>query len=208
MKFGALGSAWWAILIGISVLAVKANGEEIFSIFGATPPIESSSYSTPLDAGEAAAGGSIAKRARHTRAEASPISSYCVRTCDGRYFPAPPGDNSSQAEACQNFCPSSEMKPYFGSNIERASDATGKLYSKLTNAFRYRTELVENCTCNGTNAGLSRISIDQDPTLRAGDLIVGEKGRLVASRGRGDSESNFRDSMASMKHVRQRTAKE
>src|SRR5258708_31500084 len=33
---------------------------------------------------------------------------YCVRTCDGRYFPISASDNQSRAASCNNFCPASE----------------------------------------------------------------------------------------------------
>src|SRR5882672_6176661 len=35
---------------------------------------------------------------------------YCVRTCDGRYFPLPASDNQSRAATCSNLCPASETK--------------------------------------------------------------------------------------------------
>jgi hypothetical protein len=35
-------------------------------------------------------------------------NSFCVRTCDGRYFPNPSQDKQSAAEGCKNLCPSSE----------------------------------------------------------------------------------------------------
>ena len=50
---------------------------------------------------------------------------------------------------CNNFCPASETKVVYGSNIDDAVTDNGKPYSELPNAFRYRTEMVDGCTCNG-----------------------------------------------------------
>jgi len=109
---------------------------------------------------------------------------FCVRTCDGRYFPITASDNASRAASCNNFCPASETKLVYGSNIDSAATDTGKPYSELPNAFRYRTEMVAGCTCNGKDpTGLAAIKIEDDPTLRKGDIVAGENGLVVAGRG-------------------------
>jgi len=74
---------------------------------------------------------------------------FCVRTCDGRYFPVTGPDNQSRASSCNSFCPASETKVVYGGNIDEAATETGKPYSELPNAFRYRNEIVAGCTCNG-----------------------------------------------------------
>src|SRR5437868_9625531 len=108
---------------------------------------------------------------------------YCVRTCDGRYFPITTGGSQSNAASCNSFCPASETKVVYGSNIDHAATENGKLYSQLPNAFRYRSELVAGCTCNGKDAfGLAQIKIEDDPTLRKGDIVAGANGLVVASR--------------------------
>jgi hypothetical protein len=109
---------------------------------------------------------------------------YCVRTCDGRYFPLPAADNQSRAATCSNLCPASDTKIVYGSGIDNAATENGKPYSELPNAFRYRNELVEGCTCNGKDPiGLASVKIEDDPTLRKGDIVAGENGLLVAGRG-------------------------
>jgi hypothetical protein len=108
---------------------------------------------------------------------------YCVRTCDGRYFPISASDSQSRAASCNSFCPASETKVVYGGNIDNAATETGKPYSELPNAFRYRSELVAGCTCNGKDQiGLAPVSIENDPTLRKGDLVAGANGLLVAGR--------------------------
>jgi len=108
---------------------------------------------------------------------------YCVRTCDGRYFPANGSDNQSKVASCNSFCPASETKVVYGSNIDSAATESGKPYSELPNAFRYRSEIVAGCTCNGKDQiGLAPVSIENDPTLRKGDIVAGAGGLMVATR--------------------------
>jgi hypothetical protein len=107
---------------------------------------------------------------------------YCVRTCDGRYFPITASDGQSRAASCNSFCPASETKVVYGSSIDHAATENGKSYSDLPNAFRYRNELVAGCTCNGKDQlGLAPVKIENDPTLRKGDIVAGANGLVVAA---------------------------
>ena len=107
-----------------------------------------------------------------------------MRTCDGRYFPISAPDNQSRAASCNSFCPASETKVVYGGNIDNAATETGKPYSELPNAFRYRNEIVTGCTCNGKDQiGLAPVKIEDDPTLRKGDIVVGAGGTLAAGQG-------------------------
>ena len=109
---------------------------------------------------------------------------FCVRTCDGRHFPITASDNASRAASCNSFCPASETRVVYGSNIDSAATDNGKPYSELPNAFRYRTEIVAGCTCNGKDQiGLAPVKIEDDPTLRKGDIVAGENGLAVVGRG-------------------------
>ena len=110
-------------------------------------------------------------------------TAYCVRTCDGRYFPISASNEQSRAATCSSLCPASETKVYYGSSIDDATSESGKPYSSLPNAFKYREQLVSGCTCNGKDSvGLASISIDDDKTLRRGDIVAGENGLIVANR--------------------------
>jgi hypothetical protein len=55
-------------------------------------------------------------------------------------------DNESRAEGCKSLCPASEIKVFYGNSIGEASSKEGKPYSALSNALRYRKELVAGCT--------------------------------------------------------------
>src|SRR5260221_399325 len=108
---------------------------------------------------------------------------FCVRTCEGRHFPITASDNASRAASCNSFCPASETKVVYGSNIDNAATDDGKLYSELPNAFRYRTEIVAGCTCNGKDQiGLAPVKIEDDPTLRKGDIVARGNGLVVDGR--------------------------
>jgi Protein of unknown function (DUF2865) len=118
-----------------------------------------------------------------------PQVAYCVRTCDGRYFPMPKnagGANATPAKICNAMCPTAETKIYSGSNIENAGAADGSRYSNLKNAFVYRERLIEGCSCNGGDgAGNTAIDIKADPTLRPGDIVVTANGPVVFKGGKG-----------------------
>ena len=110
-------------------------------------------------------------------------AAFCVRTCDGRYFPIAANSEQSRAATCSSLCPASDTKVFYGSSIERATSDGGKPYSSLPNAFKYREQLVSGCTCNGKDSvGLASISIEDDKTLRKGDIVAGEDGLIVATR--------------------------
>jgi len=108
---------------------------------------------------------------------------WCVRGCDGRYFPVTGADDKSRGETCKNLCPASQTAVVHGNTIDSAVTESGKSYSELPNAFRYRNELVAGCTCNGKDRiGLVRVEIDNDQTLRKGDIVAGADGLEVARR--------------------------
>jgi hypothetical protein len=108
---------------------------------------------------------------------------YCVRSCDGRYFPINGSDNPSRAATCNSFCPASDTKVVYGGSIDNAATETGKPYSELPNAFKYREAVVPGCTCNGKDQfGLAKVEIGHDPTLRKGDIVAGGDGLMVAAQ--------------------------
>jgi len=169
-----------AALMCLSGLAPAAQAEDflsaLFGAFGARPP-QAPYVSLPF-ANEGAPLAPQAERPRYGGGQA-----YCVRSCDGRYFPLPASDNQSRAATCSSFCPASETKVVYGSAIDNAATETGKPYSELPNAFRYRNEMVTGCTCNGKDqVGLAPVKIEDDPTLRKGDIVAGENGLVVAGR--------------------------
>ncbi len=176
----ALGAA--AVLFA-STLAPAAQAEDFLSaLFGALNGSRSQAPSIPLPfAGE---GNSMAPQGDARPRAYGGGQAYCVRSCDGRYFPVNRSDHQSRAASCNSFCPASETKLVYGSTIDTAATESGKPYSELPNAFRYRNEMVAGCTCNGKDQlGLAPVKIEDDPTLRRGDIVAGEGGLMVAGRG-------------------------
>lgn len=107
---------------------------------------------------------------------------FCVRSCDGKYFPLTRG-NASPVQMCQAFCPASPTKVFYGSNIDNATSVSGERYADSENAFAYRKALRADCTCNGRDAaGLAPVDLTMDSSLRAGDVIATTDG-LVAYSG-------------------------
>lgn len=112
---------------------------------------------------------------------------YCVRTCDGFFFPMGPatsgGARQAQQESCNAMCPGAEVALYSVSrqgSIEDAVNARGQTYSALRTAFRFRQGLERTCSCQGAAAnGLARLPITHDVTLRPGDVVVTETGAQV-----------------------------
>lgn len=108
---------------------------------------------------------------------------FCVRSCDGRYFPLTARGGASPAQMCQAFCPASPTKVFFGSNIDGAWSANGERYADSENAFAYRKAMRADCTCNGRGpAGLAPVDLTLDASLRPGDVIATTHG-LVAYSG-------------------------
>jgi hypothetical protein len=152
----------------------------LFGAFGGRPP-RSAGIPMPF----ASDGFPMGPRGdfRRSRLGSYGGQAFCVRTCDGRYFPVSGPDNQSRAASCSSFCPASETKIVYGSTIDDAATESGKPYSEFPNAFRYRDEIVAGCTCNGKDQiGLARVRIEDDPTVRKGDLVAGAHGLLVAGR--------------------------
>jgi Protein of unknown function (DUF2865) len=124
-------------------------------------------------------------------ADGNPSRGFCVRTCDGRYFPVQSRGNVSAAEMCHAFCPTAETKLYSGSNIDFATTRDGSRYVDLDNAYLYRKQLVAGCSCNGRDGmGLAHVNVDTDPTLRPGDVVATTNG-LVAYDSNGKKANDF-----------------
>jgi hypothetical protein len=108
---------------------------------------------------------------------------FCVRSCDGKYFPLTMRGNASPVQTCQAFCPASATKVFYGSQIDGATSGNGERYADSENAFAYRKALRADCTCNGRNpSGLAPVDLMLDTSLRSGDVVATTDG-LVAYTG-------------------------
>ena len=175
-RMAALGAA---ALACASALAPAAQAQDFFSaLFGGLSRARGPYISLPFANDDGSIPVQRGERSRYGGGQA-----FCVRTCDGRYFPVTAPDNASRAASCNSFCPASDTEVVYGSGIDNAATENGEPYSELPNAFRYRKEIVAGCTCNGKDQiGLAPVKIEDDPTLRKGDIVAGENGLLVAGR--------------------------
>jgi uncharacterized protein DUF2865 len=109
---------------------------------------------------------------------------FCVRLCDGRYYPITSGSaNSTPVQMCSAMCPAAKTKVFHGSEIGSAADSTGARYTKLDQAFAYRKSVVPGCSCNGKDAfGLVPVDVATDPTLRSGDIVATQDGLKAVGR--------------------------
>ncbi len=125
---------------------------------------------------------------------------YCVRTCDGFYFPLSTATGSVKADeaACNRLCPTTETKVFVGQGgadfDEARARSTGKTYATLNNAFSYRKSVDKSCSCSTSGVGLTAdYSIYRDESLRVGDVIMTKTGMKVFSGGNMPyREANFR----------------
>jgi uncharacterized protein DUF2865 len=172
-----------ALACSVGMAPRVASAENLFDLlFGGIPkqqqqkpPAQASFFADPFG---------LNQQAAPPRQVASGGSgpAFCVRSCDGRYFPLSRG-NASPVQMCQAFCPASPTKVFFGSSIDGASSTTGERYGDSENAYGYRKALRADCTCNGRDpAGLAPVDLTLDTSLRPGDVIATANG-LVAYSG-------------------------
>ena len=160
--------------LGIGLAASPASAQNFFeSLFGRMSP-PGNAYADPNQQFNP-----FGQRAE-PRVETGNAVAYCVRTCDGRYFPIQKISGATPAQTCSSFCPASQTKIYRGSTIDHSVGPEGKRYTELSTAFTYREKIVSGCTCNGKDAfGLVTPSIENDPTLRAGDIVATNEGMMA-----------------------------
>lgn len=150
--------------------------EMLFGGFQAPPsrPAQPNFFADPF--------GQSAPPARPTVASGSGPA-FCVRSCDGKYFPLSTRGGATAAQMCQAFCPASPTRVFYGSQIEHATASNGERYADSDNAFAYRKALKSDCTCDGRSpAGLAPVDLALDSSLRAGDVVATGNG-LVAYSG-------------------------
>jgi hypothetical protein len=167
----------------LALMPRTASAEGLFDfLFGGLTRSQQPAAQTDV-ADPSAAGLQSAPQPRVVAAGSGPA--FCVRSCDGRYFPLMRGA-TSPAQVCQAFCPASATKVYFGASIETAYAANGESYVDSENAYAYRKALRADCTCNGREpAGLAPVDLALDTSLRPGDVIATSEGLVAYSGPRG-----------------------
>ena len=89
--------------------------------------------------------------------EAGKYRTYCVRSCDGYYFPMSPSssrdDFARDEQNCQVACPGASMEVYFHKDGDEeaglmVSANSGELYENMSVAFNYREQdSTPQCGC-------------------------------------------------------------
>jgi hypothetical protein len=169
-------------LAGLALAAAPAPAaaQSLFDFFGGprrpAPPATAAAYADPQTETLATKPADPAPRV-----ETGPAVAYCVRLCDGRFFPIQ-RSAATPIEICSAFCPASRTKIFSGSSIDHAVAHDGTRYSELGTAFAYRDRVVPGCTCNGKDAfGLVNMKAAEDPTLRQGDVVATADGFVAYS---------------------------
>jgi hypothetical protein len=184
MSFGLFARAILVAGLAVAAAPAPAAAQNLFDFFfsGArrpSPPPMATAYADPQAEPNGARSSDPGPRA-----ESGPAVSYCVRLCDGRFFPIQ-RSAATPVEICNSFCPASPTKVFSGGGIDHAVARDGSRYADLSNAFAFRTRIVPGCTCNGKDAfGLAPMKASEDPTLRQGDVVATEDGFVAYSGSR------------------------
>jgi hypothetical protein len=164
----------------MALFAEQAFAQGLFDLFSNARRELAAPALSYAPAAPAAASPSI-ERPRPSNGTGHSVN-YCVRLCDGRYFPIQRHAAVSPAQLCDALCPSSRTKIFSGRDAAHAVATDGTRYGSLQNAFLYRKQLVPGCTCNGKDYfGLAKIDPKVDPTSRPGDVLVTAGGRTAGT---------------------------
>jgi len=110
----------------------------------------------------------------------------CVRACDGAFFPISFATVQSRfaddERTCKAQCPAQEASLYTyrnpGEDMNSAVSLTGRTYTSLPTAFKFRTEYNASCSCKApgqTWAEALKSIDDRAVAAQQGDIIVTEE---------------------------------
>jgi hypothetical protein len=128
--------------------------------------------------------------------DATPAGTYrtlCVRTCDGYYFPISystvPSRFADDEQLCKRLCPAAEAVLYShrnpGEDVARAVSSSGRAYSDLPTAFRYRKSYDAACSCRAPGQSWAdALRQGGDQTVERGDIVVTEERARILSQPR------------------------
>jgi hypothetical protein len=103
----------------------------------------------------------------------------CVRKCDGSFFPISYATTQAHfaedERICRRACPATEVELYAfhnqGEDIGQATSISGRPYTELPNAFRFRQQYDAACACKRPGESWAA-AVRDDPTLVRGDIVV------------------------------------
>ena len=153
-----------AVALTVLALPIPSAGAQSFleALFGfGGPPSRSRSYDRPRTREREPRTYSRDREAprQHVRAyynapqapeRSGTYRTYCVRMCDGFYFPINYASSNltRDAERCTASCDGARLFYHrTGGEPEEMVDLSGRAYSSYPIAFKHRTELVQGCQC-------------------------------------------------------------
>jgi hypothetical protein len=124
--------------------------------------------------------------------QSSTYRTICVRTCDGYYFPVSyatsPSRFAEDENVCRRMCPAAEVALYShrnpGEDVRQAVSNSGRLYTELPNAFRYRQAFDPACTCKRPGQSWADALGGRDNTLERDDIVVTDERAKALSQPR------------------------
>ena len=126
--------------------------------------------------------------------QSSTYRTICVRTCDGFYFPisfaTTPGHFRDDEQKCQRMCPAAEVMLFShrnpGEEVTQATSISGRLYTELPNAFRYRQEFNAACSCKrpGDSWADALKHLEDRSAIERGDILITEERAKAMSQPR------------------------
>jgi hypothetical protein len=129
--------------------------------------------------------------------QSSTFRTLCVRTCDGFYFPISystiPSKFGEDEQVCRRMCPAAEVALYThrnpGEQAAQAVSLSGRPYSELATAFRYRQEVNSACSCRQTGQSWAdALKHLDDNTIERGDIVVTDERAKQLSQPKTDAQ--------------------
>lgn len=107
-------------------------------------------------------------------------TTLCVRTCDGYYYPISFATNPSRfaddEATCRATCPNADVALYTrrtNEDIRTATSISGRPYTELPNAFRYRQQFDAACSCRKAGQSWAEaLGQTRDTSVQRGDIVV------------------------------------
>ncbi len=160
------------IAVAASALAVEARAQNIFDfLFGGFQQRQAPPQPQP---------GAPSRR-RFPETGYGGGQAFCVRLCDGRYFPLQPHPTASPSQLCSAFCPASQTRVFRGGDIQNAVGPDGGRYARN----QERLSVPQDLGCGlylqrqGCVGGLVTLDASNDPTLRPGDTVATPEGQAT-----------------------------
>ena len=129
-------------------------------------------------------------------AQSGTYTTLCVRTCDGYYYPisfaTSPARFADDEAACKATCPASDASLYVRrttEDIRTATSISGRPYTELPNAFRYRQQFDPACSCRKVGQSWAdALGQVKDGTVERGDIVVTDEKAKALSQPKQDAK--------------------